>query len=213
MKIDLLTSSAKKSGITISEATFGKDFNESLVHQAVVSYMAGSRQGSAKQKTRSEVRGGGKKPYRQKGTGRARAGTIRSPLWRGGGVTFAATPRDYSKKINKKMYRAALRSIFSELLRQGKLVAIETPVLEKPKTKEIAKFLKDFSLSKVLFITDNFDSNFYLSARNIPNVDVITVKEINPVILLKSDKVAVTAAAFKLIEAVSYTHLTLPTKA
>ena len=200
MKIDLLKSSAKKSGITISEATFGKDFNESLVHQAVVSYMAGSRQGSAKQKTRSEVRGGGKKPYRQKGTGRARAGTIRSPLWRGGGVTFAATPRDYSKKINKKMYRAALRSIFSELLRQGKLVAIETPVLEKPKTKEIAKFLKDFSLSKVLFITDNFDSNFYLSARNIPNVDVITVKEINPVILLKSDKVAVTAAAFKLIE-------------
>ena len=200
MKIDLLTSSAKKSGITISEATFGKDFNESLVHQAVVSYMAGSRQGSAKQKTRSEVRGGGKKPYRQKGTGRARAGTIRSPLWRGGGVTFAATPRDDSKKINKKMYRAALRSIVSELLRQGKLFAIETPVLDKPKTKEIAKFLKDFSLSKVLFITDNFDSNFYLSARNIPNVDVITVKEINPVILLKSDKVAVTAAAFKLIE-------------
>ena len=200
MKIDLLTSSAKKSDITISEATVGKDFNESLVHQAVVSYMAGSRQGSSKQKTRSEVRGGGKKPYRQKGTGRARAGTIRSPLWRGGGVAFAATPRDYSKKINKKMYRAALRSIFSELLRQGKLVAIETPVLEKPKTKEIAKFLKDFSLSKVLFITDNFDSNFYLSARNIPNVDVITVKEINPVILLKSDKVAVTESAFKLIE-------------
>jgi len=199
MSLNIITS-YPKSGITISEATFGKDFNESLVHQAVVSYMAGSRQGSAKQKTRSEVRGGGKKPYRQKGTGRARAGTIRSPLWRGGGVTFAATPRDYSKKINKKMYRAALRSIFSELLRQGKLVAIETPVLDKPKTKEIAKFLKDFSLSKVLFITDNFDSNFYLSARNIPNVDVITVKEINPVILLKSDKVAVTAAAFKLIE-------------
>jgi len=200
MKIDLLTSSAKKSGITISEATFGKDFNESLVHQAVVSYMAGSRQGSAKQKTRSEVRGGGKKPYRQKGTGRARAGTIRSPLWRGGGVTFAATPRDYSKKINKKMYRAALRSIFSELLRQGKLVAIETPVLEKPKTKEIAKFLKDFSLSKVLFITDNFDSNFYLSARNIPNVDVITYRETNPVNLLKPQKVAVTSMALKHIE-------------
>ena len=137
MKIDLLTASTKKADLTISEATFGKDFNESLVHQAVVSYMAGSRQGSSKQKTRSEVRGGGKKPYAQKGTGRARAGTIRSPLWRGGGVTFAATPRDYSKKINKKMYRAALRSIFSELLRQGKLVAIETPVLEKPKTKDL----------------------------------------------------------------------------
>ena len=104
---------------------FGKDFNESLVHQAVVSFMAGARQGTSKQKTRSEVRGGGKKPFRQKGTGRARAGTIRSPLWRGGGVTFAATPRDYSKKINKKMYRAAIRSIFSELLRQGRLVAIE----------------------------------------------------------------------------------------
>ena len=200
MKIDLLTKSTKKAGITISDDTFGKDFNESLVHQAVVSYMAGSRQGSHKQKTRSEVRGGGKKPYRQKGTGRARAGTIRSPLWRGGGVTFASVPRDYSKKINKKMYRAAIRSIFSELLRQGKLVAIETPALKTPKTKEIAKFLNDFSLSKVLFITDTFDSNFYLSSRNIPNVDVITVKEINPVILLKADKVAVTASAFKLIE-------------
>ncbi len=200
MKIDLLTKSTKKAGITISDDTFGKDFNKSLVHQAVVSYMAGSRQGSHKQKTRSEVRGGGKKPYRQKGTGRARAGTIRSPLWRGGGVTFASVPRDYSKKINKKMYRAALRSIFSELLRQGKLVAIETPALKTPKTKEIAKFLNDFSLSKVLFITDTFDSNFYLSSRNIPNVDVITVKEINPVILLKADKVAVTASAFKLIE-------------
>ena len=200
MKIDLLTSSAKKSGITISEATFGKDFNESLVHQAVVSYMAGSRQGSAKQKTRSEVRGGGKKPYRQKGTGRARAGTIRSPLWRGGGVTFAATPRDYSKKINKKMYRAAIRSIFSELLRQERLVAIENPVLEKPKTKEIAKFLNEFSLSKVLIITDEIDINLFLSVRNIPNVDVITVREINPVILLKAQKVAVTAEAFKQIE-------------
>ncbi|MDC1191228.1 50S ribosomal protein L4, partial [Gammaproteobacteria bacterium] len=192
MKIDLLTTSTKKEDITISDATFGKDFNESLVHQAVVSYMAGSRQGSHKQKTRSEVRGGGRKPYAQKGTGRARAGTIRSPLWRGGGVAFASVPRDYSKKINKKMYRAALRSIFSELLRQGKLVAIETPVLEKPKTKEIVKFLNDFSLSKVLFISDEFDTNFYLSARNIPNVEVITVKEINPVVLLRADKVAVT---------------------
>ena len=137
MKIELL-STKKNTGIDISDSIFGKDFNESLVHQAVVSFMAGSRQGSAKQKTRSEVRGGGKKPYRQKGTGRARAGTIRSPIWRGGGVTFASRPRDYSKKINKKMYRAAIRSIFSELLRQEKLVGIEKPVLEKPKTKEIA---------------------------------------------------------------------------
>ena len=185
MKIDLL-SKTKKENIDISDSAFGRDFNESLVHQAVVSFMAGSRQGSSQQKTRSDVRGGGKKPYRQKGTGRARAGTIRSPLWRGGGVAFAARPRDYSKKINKKMYRAAIRSIFSELLRQEKLVAIENPVLEKPKTKDIAKFLSDFSLSKVLIITDEIDVNFFLSVRNIPNVDVITVREINPVVLLKS---------------------------
>ena len=179
---------------------FSKEFNESLVHQAVVSFMAAARQGSAKQKNRSEVRGGGKKPYRQKGTGRARAGTIRSPLWRGGGVTFAARPRDFSKKINKKMYRAAIKSIFSELVRQNRLVAIEKPVLEKPKTKEIANFLKEFSLSKVLIIIDELDMNLYLSARNIPNVDVITVKEINPVNLIKSHKVAVTSEALKQIE-------------
>ena len=199
MKIELL-SSTKNQDINISDNAFSKDFNESLVHQAVVSFRAGARQGSSKQKTRSEVRGGGKKPYRQKGTGRARAGTIRSPLWRGGGVTFAATPRDYSKKINKKMYRAAIRSIFSELLRQGRLVAIEQPVLEKPKTKEINNFLNEFSLSKVLIITDELDINLYLSARNIPNVDIITVREINPVNLLKAQKVAVTADAFKKIE-------------
>ena len=199
MKIELL-SSTKNQDINISENAFSKDFNEALVHQAVVSFLAGSREGTSKQKTRSEVRGGGKKPYRQKGTGRARAGTIRSPLWRGGGIAFAATPRDYSKKINKKMYRAAIRSIFSELLRQGRLVAIEKPVLEKPKTKEIANFLKEFSLSKVLIITDELDVNLYLSARNIPNVDIITVREINPVNLLKAQKVAVTADAFKKIE-------------
>ena len=199
MKIELL-SSTKNQDINISENAFSKDFNEALVHQAVVSFLAGSRQGTSKQKTRSEVRGGGKKPYRQKGTGRARAGTIRSPLWRGGGIAFAATPRDYSKKINKKMYRAAIRSIFSELLRQGRLVGIEKPVLEKPKTKEIANFLKEFSLSKVLIITDELDVNLYLSARNIPNVDIITVREINPVNLLKAQKVAVTADAFKKIE-------------
>ena len=199
MKIELL-SSTKNQDINISENAFSKDFNEALVHQAVVSFLAGSRQGTSKQKTRSEVRGGGKKPYRQKGTGRARAGTIRSPLWRGGGIAFAAIPRDYSKKINKKMYRAAIRSIFSELLRQGRLVAIEKPVLEKPKTKEIANFLKEFSLSKVLIITDELDVNLYLSARNIPNVDIITVREIDPVNLLKAQKVAVTADAFKKIE-------------
>ena len=199
MKIELL-SNTKNKDISISNDVFSKEFNESLIHQAVVSFMAASRQGSAKQKNRSDVRGGGKKPYRQKGTGRARAGTIRSPLWRGGGVTFAARPRDYSKKLNKKMYRAAIKSIFSELVRQNRLVAIEKPVLKKPKTKEIASFLNEFSLSKVLIIIDELDMNLYLSARNIPNVDVITVREINPVNLLKPQKVAVTSEALKQIE-------------
>ena len=199
MKIELLSNSKNKD-ISVSNDVFSKEFNESLVHQAVVSFMASSRQGSAKQKNRSEVRGGGKKPYRQKGTGRARAGTIRSPLWRGGGVTFASRPRNFSKKINKKMYRAAIKSIFSELVRQNSLVAIEKPVLEKPKSKEIANFLNEFSLSKVLIIMDELDTNLYLSARNIPNVDVITVREINPINLLKPQKVAVTSEALKLIE-------------
>lgn len=199
MKIELLSNSKNKD-ISVSNDVFSKEFNESLVHQAVVSFMASSRQGSAKQKNRSEVRGGGKKPYRQKGTGRAMAGTIRSPLWRGGGVTFASRPRNFSKKINKKMYRAAIKSIFSELVRQNRLVAIEKPVLEKPKTKEIANFLNEFSLSKVLIIMDELDTNLYLSARNIPNVDVITVREINPINLLKPQKVAVTSEALKLIE-------------
>ena len=199
MKLNLVNSESK-TDISLPESVFGKDFNEDLVHQAVVTFLAGARQGSHKQKTRSEVRGGGKKPYRQKGTGRARAGTIRSPLWRGGGVTFASRPRDYSKKLNKKMYRAAIKSIFSELVRQNRLVAIEKPVLEKPKTKEIASFLNEFSLSKVLIITDELDINLYLSARNIPNVDVITVREINPVNLLKPQKVAVTSEALKQIE-------------
>ena len=200
MKLSVLsTSKSKKEDIVLSDA-FVKDYNESLVHQAVVTYLAGMRQGSHKQKNRSEVRGGGKKPYRQKGTGRARAGTIRSPIWRGGGVTFASRPRDFSKKINKKMYRAAIKSIFSELVRQNRLVAFEKPVLKKPKTKEIANFLNQFSLSKILIITDELDMNLYLSARNIPNVDVISVREINPVNLLKPQKVAVTSEALKQIE-------------
>ncbi|MEC7912358.1 MAG: 50S ribosomal protein L4 [Pseudomonadota bacterium] len=201
MKLDVLNIENKKTDVKISDSTFGKEFNETLVHQAVVTYLAGSRQGSHKQKTRSEVRGGGKKPYRQKGTGRARAGTIRSPIWRGGGVTFASTPRNYSKKINKKMYRSAISSIFSELHRQDRLLAIEQPKFKSPKTKDMHAFLKKLDLEKALIILDEMDINLYLSARNIPHVDVVTVKEINPVILLRSEKVAVTPAAFKLIEA------------
>ncbi len=180
MKLSVLsTSKSKKEDIVLSDA-FVKDYNESLVHQAVVTYLAGMRQGSHKQKNRSEVRGGGKKPYRQKGTGRARAGTIRSPIWRGGGVTFASRPRDYSKKINKKMYKAALRSIFSE--------------------KEMVSFLSKLSLENVLIITDEIDKNLHLASRNIPHVNVVTTAEINPVMLLKPHKVAITPAAFKKIE-------------
>ena len=200
MKLDLLNIENKKTDVQISETTFGKEFNETLVHQAVVTYLAGSRQGSHKQKTRSEVRGGGKKPYRQKGTGRARAGTIRSPIWRGGGVTFASRPRDYSKKINKKMYKAALRSIFSELLRKEKLVAVEHPKIKNPKTKEMVSFLSKLSLENVLIITDEIDKNLHLASRNIPHVNVVTTAEINPVMLLKPHKVAITPAAFKKIE-------------
>ena len=200
MKLNLVNSESK-TDISLPESVFGKDFNEDLVHQAVITFLAGARQGSHKQKTRSEVRGGGKKPYRQKGTGRARAGTIRSPIWRGGGVPFAAVPRDYSKKINKKMYRAAIRSILSELYRQERIIGLAKPTLEAPKTKVMAKIIKDAGLDSVLIILDEMDTNIYLSARNIPHVEVVTVKEINPVVLLRSDKVAITPEALSLIEA------------
>ena len=187
--------------VELLDSAFSVPYNESLVHQVITAILSGARSGTKAQKNRSQVSGGGAKPWRQKGTGRARAGTIRSPIWRGGGVAFAATPRDYSKKINKKMYRAAISSIFSELHRQNRLVAIEQPKFEAPKTKEMNSFLQQFDLNNVLIILDEMDTNLYLSARNIPHVDVVTVKEINPVILLRSEKVAVTPAAFKLIEA------------
>jgi large subunit ribosomal protein L4 len=200
MKLDVLSQDSAKQNIQISDEIFSNEFNSDLVHQVVTSFLSGARQGSHSQKNRSDVRGGGKKPYRQKGTGRARAGTIRSPIWRGGGVAFASSPRDYSKKVNKKMYRAAIRSILSEFLRQERLVAITTPKLTEPKTKLMANYLKDLQLEKALIIVDQLDTNLYLSARNIPHLEVVTVKEINPVMLLRSERVAVTPEAFKLIE-------------
>jgi large subunit ribosomal protein L4 len=200
MKLDILSQDSAKQNIQISDEIFSNEFNSDLVHQVVTSFLSGARQGSHSQKNRSDVRGGGKKPYRQKGTGRARAGTIRSPIWRGGGVAFASSPRDYSKKVNKKMYRAAIKSILSELLRQERLVAITTPKLTEPKTKLMANYLKDLQLEKALIIVDELDTNLYLSARNIPHLEVATVKEINPVMLLRSERVAVTPEAFKLIE-------------
>ncbi|MGJ7458377.1 50S ribosomal protein L4 [Halomonas sp. MA07-2] len=186
--------------VEVSDATFGKDFNEALVHQVVTAYLAGGRQGTRAQKNRSDVRGGGKKPWRQKGTGRARAGTIRSPLWRSGGVTFAARPQDHSQKVNRKMYRAAMRSILSELVRQERLVAVEEISVEAPKTKELVAKLSELGLEKVLIVTEEVDEKLYLAARNIPNVDVVDVAAADPVSLVAFDKVLVTVSALRKFE-------------
>jgi large subunit ribosomal protein L4 len=197
--MELKTQDSKKS-LSVSEAAFGAEFNESLVHQVVTAYLAGARQGSKAQKTRSQVRGGGIKPWRQKGTGRARAGSIRSPLWRGGGKTFAATPRDFSQKLNKKMYRAALRGIFSELARQERLVVVDSFGVESPKTKPLVEKLKGMELDNVLILTDQADSNLYLAARNLPKVDVVEVGGVDPVSLVGFDKVLMTSSAVKQVE-------------
>lgn len=186
--------------IDVCERTFGGEFNETLVHQAVVAYMAGGRQGSKKQKTRSEVSGGGKKPWRQKGTGRARAGTIRSPIWRGGGTTFAARPQDHSQKLNKKMYRAAMRSILAELLRQDRLVVVEDFSVDAPKTKALLGKLEALGLQDVLIVSENVEQNLYLAARNLPHVDVRDVQASDPVSLIAYDKVLMTVSAVKKFE-------------
>ena len=186
--------------IDVCERTFGGEFNETLVHQAVVAYMAGGRQGSKKQKTRAEVSGGGKKPWRQKGTGRARAGTIRSPIWRGGGATFAARPQDHSLKLNKKMYRAAMRSILSELVRQDRLVVVEDFSVDAPKTKALLGKLDTLGLQDVLIISENVEQNLYLAARNLPHVDVRDVQASDPGSLIAYDKVLMTVSAVKKFE-------------
>ena len=186
--------------VQASDEVFGRDFNESLVHQAVVAFMAAGRAGTKAQKTRAAISGGGAKPFRQKGTGRARAGTIRSPLWRGGGKVFAATPRDHSQKLNKKMYRAAMRSIFSELARQDRLVVVDGFGVEVPKTRDLAAKLGALSLSNVLIVTEQADMNLYLAARNLPYVEVSEVGGLDPVSLVGFDKVLITVAAVKQVE-------------
>ena len=186
--------------LTVSETTFGREFNEALVHQVVVAYAAGARQGTRAQKTRSEVSGGGAKPWRQKGTGRARAGTIRSPIWRSGGVTFAAKPQDHSLKVNKKMYRGALKSILSELVRQDRLIVVEDFSIEAPKTKELVAKLKELELNDVLIVTGEVDENLFLAARNLYKVDARDVAGIDPVSLVAFNKVLMTAAAVKQVE-------------
>jgi len=184
----------------VSDAAFGRDFNEALIHQVVVAYLAGGRQGTRAQKTRSEVRGGGAKPWRQKGTGRARAGTIRSPLWRTGGVTFAAKPQNHAQKVNKKMYRGAISSILSELVRQDRLVVVDSFAVETPKTKQLVEKLKGLSLDDVLIVSGEVDENLYLASRNLPKVQAVDVSATDPVSLLRFEKVLVTADAVKRFE-------------
>jgi len=195
-----LTITGSDKGISVSDVLFAKDFNESLVHQVVTAYMAGGRQGTRAQKTRSEVSGGGKKPWRQKGTGRARAGTIRSPIWRTGGVTFAAKPQNYEQKVNRKMYRAAMRSIFSELVRQERLVVVEDLAVETPKTKAFSAKLQGMGVSSALILSETVEQNLHLASRNIPNVDVRDVAGLDPVSLVAYEKVVVTVPALKKIE-------------
>ena len=190
------------SAVELSDVAFGREFNEALVHQVVTAYLAGGRQGSRAQKTRGEVSGGGKKPWRQKGTGRARAGSIRSPIWVGGGRAFAAKPQDWSQKVNRKMYRGAMQCILAELIRQDRLVLVDDISISAPKTKELIAKLKDLNAPKALIVTNEVDENLYLAARNIPYVSVLGSTEVDPVSLIAFDKVIMSVAAAKEIEGV-----------
>lgn len=189
-----------KSSIDVAEAAFGADYNEALVHQVVTAYLAGARAGTKAQKNRAAARGGGAKPWNQKGTGRARAGTIRSPIWVGGGRTFAARPRKFDQKVNKKMYRAALRSVLSELIRQDRLVVVNELSLAEPKTKLLATKLKKLKLDSVLILNEAFDEKIFMAARNLPNVGICDVASMDPVVLIRFEKVLITLPALKLIE-------------
>ena len=201
MELKIEKSGKKQAGtMSVADNVFAAKFNEPLIHQVLVSYMAGSRSGTKAQKSRSEVRGGGKKPWRQKGTGRARAGTIRSPIWRGGGVTFAAKSRDFSKKINKKMFRGAMRSIFSELVRQKRFVCVDEFDVSESKTKLVKEKLDKLGLKEVLIITEGLSENLYLGVRNIPKVDVMDSNEIDPYSLIGFEKVLITQAAVEKVE-------------
>ena len=201
MKVEMRNGTGSASELQVSDVVFAASFNEPLVHQVVVAYQATGRQGTRKQKTRTEVRGGGKKPFRQKGTGQARAGTIRSPLWRGGGKVFPASPdENFTQKVNRKMYRGALRSILSELLRQGRLVTVSEFSMEQPKTKTLVEKLKTLEIGDVLIVTDAIDDNLRLAARNLPEVDVCTVSAADPVSLLRHEKVIMTQGAVKKLE-------------
>ena len=202
MELNLITASgnASKKTIEVSEETFNKEYNEALIHQVVTAYMAGGRAGTKGQKNRAAVRGGGAKPWAQKGTGRARSGTIRSPIWRSGGTTFAAKNRDFSQKVNRKMYRTAMVSIVSELVRQDRLMVLADLTMEGPRTKDLAAQLKTLDVKKALIVTADFDQNIYLSSRNLIDIEYTDAQHINPVSLVRYEKIIITADAVKKVE-------------
>lgn len=200
MKLKLVNEGAKASEVQVSDTAFAREFNESLVHQVVVAYMAAGRAGTKRQLSKAEVRGGGKKPWRQKGTGSARAGSIRSPIWVGGGRAFAARPRDYSQKVNRKMYRAAMQVMFSELVRQDRLVVTDGFELEAPKTKLLVNKLKAFGIERALILVEAYDEKLTLAARNLPHVEVLPVSAVDPVSLARSEKVLATVGAVRMLE-------------
>lgn len=202
MDLSIQNSAGKSTGsISVSDAVFACEFNEALVHQVVVAYLAGGRAGTKAQKNRSDVRGGGRKPFNQKGSGRARAGTIRSPLWRSGGTTFAARPQDHSQKVNRKMYRAAVRSILSELARQDRLIVVDSLGVDAPKTKQLVATLAGLNAKHVLIVTEEQDSNLDLASRNLYRVDTRTINDVDPVGLVGYEKVIMTEGALRKMEA------------
>lgn len=200
MTIEIPSVVKGKPGFSVNDHVFGCEYNESLIHQIIVSYLAAARAGTKGQKTRSDVSGGGAKPWKQKGSGRARAGTTRSPIWRSGGVTFAARNRNYEQKVNKKMYRAAIRSMLSELLRQNRIALVDEIILTAPKTKELLGILKEFGFDSGLILTEELDYNLYLSARNIPKVVVSDVRSLTPIDLIQNHKILITPQAISKIQ-------------
>jgi large subunit ribosomal protein L4 len=197
MKLQLKNAASE---IQLSDAAFGRAYNEALVHQVVTAYMAGGRAGTKRQKSRAEVRGGGKKPWAQKGTGQARVGSIRSPLWVGGGRAFAARPRDFSQKVNRKMYRAAMQSMVSELIRQDRLVVVENLEVSAPRTKLLTAKLAELGTSRALILVEAYEEKLFLAARNIPHVEVMPVASLDPLSLIKHNKVIATVGALRLLE-------------
>ncbi|WP_036253920.1 50S ribosomal protein L4 [Methylobacter sp. BBA5.1] len=200
LQIPAINEQDSAGNVEVAETVFGQSFNETLVHQLVTRYLAGARAGTKAQKTRSDVSGGGSKPWRQKGTGRARSGTMRSPIWRTGGVAFAARPRTYDQKLNKKMFRVGIRSILSELLRQGRLVVSNDILPATSKTKELSEKLKKIEAKRILIVVDSIDENLALASRNIPYVEVVESLNLSPVLLVSADKVIATPVALKQIE-------------